>query len=129
MFIQQAAKFLFFCFISLALISCEQKKTTSGGLLFGDSNVLFPIVQDGKEGYIDKTGKIVINPQFDEAWTFSEGLAKVKIGNKLGYIDKTGKYVINPQFDKAEKFSNGLAKVDIGGNWGYIDKTGNYVWK
>jgi len=49
-----------------------------------------------KYGYIDKTGKIVIEPKFDNAWSFSEGLARVKIDDKDGYIDKTGKYVWEP---------------------------------
>lgn len=34
-----------------------------------------------------KTGQIVINPQFDEAQPFSEGLAAVRIGD-----DETGKW-------------------------------------
>ena len=54
----------------------------------------------GKWGYIDKTGKYVVNPQFDEVWSFSEGLAGVIIGDwktsKWGYIDKTGKYIWEP---------------------------------
>ena len=29
----------------------------------------------------------------------SEGLAYVKVGDKIGHIDKAGKIVINPQFD------------------------------
>ena len=42
-------------------------------------------------GYIDKTGKIVIEPQFDcSAANFSEGLARVKIDGKYGYVDKKG---------------------------------------
>ncbi|HIO50419.1 TPA: WG repeat-containing protein [Candidatus Poribacteria bacterium] len=47
--------------------------------------------------YIDKTGKYVINPQFDSAGNFSEGLAPVRIGDdktgKWGCIDKTGKFL------------------------------------
>ena len=31
----------------------------------------------GKDGYIDKTGKLVIPAQFDDAKPFSEGLAAV----------------------------------------------------
>ena len=38
----------------------------------------------------------VINPQFDEAGSFSDGLAQVKAGGRFGYIDATGKYVWNP---------------------------------
>ena len=44
---------------------------------------------------MDKTGTVVIKPQFDDACVFSDGVAKVKIGGKCGFIDKTGEFVIN----------------------------------
>ena len=59
-----------------------------------------------KYGYINPKGEIVINPQFDEAGSFSEGLADVKIGGKEGYINPKGEIVIEPQFDSAGPFSN-----------------------
>jgi WG containing repeat len=37
-------------------------------------------------GYINGKGKWAIAPQFNDASSFSEGLAKVKVGNKYGYI-------------------------------------------
>ena len=40
----------------------------------------------GKAGLIDKTGRIVINPQLDDVGFFSEGLAQVRIGDKWGFI-------------------------------------------
>ena len=52
--------------------------------------------QHGIWGYIDPSGKYVINPQFDEAGDFEDGLAPVRIGAKWGYIDKTGKYIWGP---------------------------------
>ncbi len=61
--------------------------------------------------YIPGMEFVVIPPQFDQADSFSEGLARVKIGNKWGYIDKKGKLVIQPQFDEAASFSEGLALV------------------
>lgn len=70
----------------------------------------------GKWGYIDRTGRIVINPQFEEAGDFSEGLARVKTGGKWGYIDRTGRFLVNPQFEEAGDFSQGLARVKLGGN-------------
>ena len=64
---------------------------------------LFPVYVNGKYGYIDRTGKIVVNPQFDYARDFSDGMAVVGIGDylsqKYGFIDKTGKIGVNPQFD------------------------------
>ncbi len=78
----------------------------------------------GKCGYIDSTGKVLIDAQFGEAGVFSEGLAAVRMGKLWGYIDKTGKVLIDPQFDLAEPFSEGLAAVYKGEKWGYIDKAG-----
>lgn len=50
-------------------------------------------------GYIDKSGKEVIPPQFRDAGNFSEGLAPVFIDGKIGFIDKTGKFAIKPKFE------------------------------
>ena len=64
-----------------------------------------------------------IKPQFDDAMPFSEGLARVAIGDRWGYIDKSGEYVINLQFDDAKSFEDGLACVKIDGKYGYISKS------
>lgn len=92
-------------------------------------------------GYLDKAGKFAIKPQFNNAQSFSEGLAGVQIGWRWGYINKAGAVVIKPQFDRAEPFSEGLAFAQGGGisaafllqegkvftSWGYIDTTGKWV--
>ena len=62
-----------------------------------------------KYGFIDKTGKVVIERKFDRAGGFSEGLAPVAIGKKWGYIDKRGKKVIDYKFFAAYRFSKGRA--------------------
>jgi hypothetical protein len=51
---------------------------------------LFPIEQDCRHGYIDKSGSVVIAPQFEECRGFGEGVAAVKSNGKWGYIDTTG---------------------------------------
>ena len=84
-----------------------------------------------KCGFMDMSGNYVINPRFDFAEPFSEGLALVsehKHDLRCGFVDKLGNYVIRPQFDNANSFSDGLAAVDVG-NWsyGFIDKTGTIV--
>ena len=80
-----------------------------------------------QQGYIDRNGAMVIEPQFDNAGCFSEGLAYVEVGEKYGYIDKKGKIAVKPQFDFAWDFSEGLAGVKLGEKSGYIDKSGKYV--
>jgi hypothetical protein len=82
-----------------------------------------------KYGYVDKTGKVVIKPQFDKAGDFKESFAPACINKKCGYIDKTGKFVIKPMFDDAGNFSEGLAAIEINEKYGYIDKTGKFVIK
>jgi hypothetical protein len=83
-----------------------------------------------KYGFIDRTGKTVIPPQFDLTYGFSEGLAAVQIGKKWGYIDTTGKMAITPQeFWSAKQFHNGLAQVQTKDrSVGYIDRSGKYIW-
>lgn len=124
---------LFTCLTILSLIcgylACNKMKETSVSREPSKkSNRLFRIIQNNKYGYIDKTGKVVISPQFEYAGAFSEGLAEIKIGNKCGYIDKMGKIVIPPQFDDVWPFSDGIAIVAISDKLGYIDRTGKYIW-
>src|SRR6476620_6138081 len=75
---------------------------------------LFPIEKDGKSGFIDRTGKIVIPPQFDNVTGFSEGLALATRNGKKFFIDQNGKVVFEAKFDIIDNFSEGLAAVNIG---------------
>jgi hypothetical protein len=80
---------------------------------------------NGKFGYMDESGTVVITPQFDGASNFSDGLALVNISGKSNYIDKSGKVVISSLvFSGAAKFCEGLAVVWNDLKYGYIDKTG-----
>jgi hypothetical protein len=80
-----------------------------------------------KYGYLDDNGLIAIDPKFEAAWEFTDGLARVQIGGKVGYINSQGDVVIAPTFRKAEQFSEGLAAAWKGGTYGYIDKSGKFV--
>jgi type II secretory pathway pseudopilin PulG len=109
--------------ISASLPSSDLKETPRKLLPFNAIN-------SNKIGFIDREGKVVIQPQFDglgSSGEFTEGLTPVLIGKKYGFIDETGKVVINPQFDSAAMFTDGLAAVQVNGKYGYIDKTGKIV--
>lgn len=92
-----------------------------------DSIVKF--CRKGKWGYKDWKGNVLIQPTFDEAFQFSEGLACVEKNEKLGYINAKGEWVIECQYDCATSFSEGLASVTLGEKSGYIDVEGNWVIK
>ena len=69
----------------------------------------------------------LIEPQFDHANNFSEGLASIK-KDKYGYINRDGKTVINEDFGAAHDFNGGLAKVNITGKgWSFINKEGKLI--
>lgn len=87
---------------------------------FGASSEGDSLTAGSKFGFIDKTGRVVINPKYESASPFSEGLASVRLGGKDGYIDKTGRMVIAPQFDQADSFSEGIARVAVHGKFGFI---------
>ena len=92
---------------------------------------LFPVEVEGKFGYIDKTGKIVIAPKFDYASGFTEGLAEIRVGNPetglFGYIDTSGKIVIKPKYQSAGTFSEGVAIVSDPKGQVIIDKNGKHL--
>ena len=67
----------------------------------------------------------IISKKYDDAGSFSEGLAAVEINGKWGFIDHTGKEIIPLKYDDAGSFSEGLAPVKLDGKWGQIDKNGN----
>ena len=94
---------------------------------------LAKICKDGKYGFMDKTGKIVIPTIYRQAIDFHEGLAAVKKDEKYGYIDKEGNVVLPFRFDDADYFMGGYARVhegpdsvaDSGQDYNYlIDKMG-----
>ena len=85
-------------------------KLTSGrGGVFNDGLATLAVEIDGrtKMGYIDRTGKTIIEPKFDVAYDFFDGVAKVYF---------------------SEKVTSASGPVPWTGN-GYIDKRGRFVWR
>lgn len=91
---------------------------------------LITITSNDKKGFVDKQGKVVIEPKYvTSSEYFSEELLPVNINGKWGYINKYDKVVIDPQFESAGIFKNGLASVSINGKDGLINKKGKYIIK
>lgn len=86
-------------------------------------------------GFIDETGKVIIEPRFETARDFSEGLAYVEAKDFKGFIDRFGKVVIRLPYRFAKDFHEGLAAVGMSDDrpnnhdWGYIDRSGKLVIK
>jgi serine/threonine protein kinase len=85
------------------------------------------VMKNGKYGYVDTNGKLVIPLQYQDAYDFrKEGLALVKKNKLFGFIDKNGKIKINFHYKKAKSFENGKAYV-YGVDWHYIDTKGYII--
>ena len=93
---------------------------------------------DGKFGFFDKRGRVVIQSRFSFAKSFSESRAAVcdgcrdiaegehrrVQGGRWGFINRAGDLVIPLQFEEAGSFQKGRARVKLGGHWKYIDQKG-----
>jgi hypothetical protein len=84
-------------------------------------------------GYIDTTGKVVVEPRFTRAYDFSEGLAIVLVPGtgttpaRYGYIDTSGNMAIEAKFsEEVLPFHDGYAAVQkTNGKVVFIDRQGN----
>jgi len=98
----------------------------------------YPIVKDGKLGFIDANGIEVIPPQFfpiADMAHFQDGLAAVGGPRGSGYIDPSGRYLIGPQneWGQGRPFHEGITGVLMWGRNGtsnsvaLIDQRGQVV--
>lgn len=80
------------------------------------------------DGFINRKGKIVIKPKYNEATEFNEGSALVKINKGYHLIDKQGNIIQNYNYIAMFNFKEGLAPV-MGHNkkCGYINKKNEII--
>lgn len=110
-------------------VSCESRISLPEGYHFAKESEdcqynenLTVVTKDGKYGYANTHGKIIIEPMFDMAENFDDGMALIKQGKRYGYINPKGRIVIKPQFAGAWGFWEGRAKIESNGKYGFIDK-------
>lgn len=98
--------------------------------------LLYPVKIGNQYGYVNNQGEIIISPQFNEAFYFNDGKARIGIGSlgrgikgssKYGYIDEKGQMTIIAQYREASDFKDGLAWVKVDRSFGFIDTTGQFV--
>ncbi len=99
--------------------------------IFNEGLAAFSVIDSSGEkwGFINKDGKVVINPQFKNVGRFSEGICAVENHEgKWGFIDKQGKIIINYQFNNiGERFIRNKAVVYLDKKAGLIDQKGKFV--
>lgn len=123
-------------------------------MTYGDEE-LIPVRLRGAWGFIDRTGKLAIDPQYGSTEPFSEGLAAASyidwaevdprslVEASHGFLAPDGTWAISPRERWCSSFSNGRARIRVGaiaeptgkddnyqltgGMYGFIDSTGNEV--
>jgi hypothetical protein len=85
-----------------------------------------------RKGYINTSGKWVIQPEFDQAFGFSEGQAVVRKGSKWFYISTSGKLTaISGNYQEIFDLKEGHSVVSIARRdtllFGFINKNGQEI--
>lgn len=148
-------------FLSIAIVACavllsckkQNKEQAAASQLQSDPSEWIPVKAGNNYVYVDKNGKIKLNPQINAVnmGNFVDGLAVFEVkrknvncnfdeeckSSKFGFIDKNGKIAIEPIYDRATDFNNGFSCVltnendphargcgDVTGEFNYINKFG-----
>lgn len=106
----------------------------------GDDLLAFQKDENGKFGYIDLKGTVVIQPQFTVAMAFSNGRAVVNTSedynNKFGLIDRKGSFIIKPEYNQIDFLGEDRVAVGkalnaekpyIGSKYAVADTNGNFL--
>jgi hypothetical protein len=108
---------------------------------FSEGIVAVESRETGLTGYMDRTGRIIIEPQFHSRWSFSGGVAKVNVSikvksarskqfiseRKFTYVNTQGKLIVPPQFDDCEDFTEGRGIVELNNDYGCLDASGRCI--
>lgn len=92
---------------------------------------LYRIQVGGKCGFINEKGKLIIDPQFDNAFCFFwDSVCYAQIGNKKGLINMHGDFVVqlDTVINWVYKFENDIAVfITKSGKYGIINKLGKTI--
>jgi hypothetical protein len=79
-------------------------------------------------GYVDRTGELVLEPRYDRAEPFSEGLAWVEEAGLGAFIDPEGRRIIPATVARAGQVSEGRVWLEYGPDQvGFVDTQGRPV--
>lgn len=85
---------------------------------------LIPATDENRWGFIDTTGKWILQPQFDFCEPYSEGMALIERNGRFGFVDLHGELIINPVYEEADNFYSGVTIVFDGEYYGAINRFG-----
>jgi WG containing repeat len=90
------------------------------------SDGMLAVKENGKWGYINNNGDVVVKAKYDSCETFKYGYGRVMMNKKWGIIDKSGTEIIEPKYENILPGENGLF-IYFDKYWGVMDKTGKIL--
>jgi hypothetical protein len=89
------------------------------GSVYG-SDLLHQVSKEGRFGYINANGEIVIPIEFDEINYYENGIAIARKGSQSGFIDQRGDLLTPIIYENITEFSEDMAWVKKDGKWGIL---------
>lgn len=92
----------------------------------------FPVKRDGNWGFVDESGKVLVEPAWDKVRGFKEDMAAIKKHERWGFVDLSGRVIVPPErWTTVYDFKEGSAWVieskDGETNQGRIDLQGKFT--
>lgn len=86
------------------------------------------VKKDGKVGFVNEWGELVIPLVYDGAWEFTDNMALVRQGEERFWIDTAGNRLFDWNWARGSRMRNGHATVITEeGLYGVIDRNGDQV--
>ncbi len=85
---------------------------------------LFPAGKAGKTGFVNSSGKWIIEPQFDEVGNFHEKIATFRKYSTWGLLGMDGSIINEASWDEIKNFSAGKAVAKAGDKFYLLDTNG-----
>ncbi|MDO7853323.1 WG repeat-containing protein [Hymenobacter convexus] len=83
-----------------------------------------PHQENGRWGFADSGGRLVIPAQFTAAEPFKNGRAVVAKDGAYGVVSEDGKEIIAPAYDALNPYAGGYARARVGDAYTFIDGKG-----
>ena len=84
---------------------------------------------NGKYGFINKSGELVVPCIFNSAHDYKDGCARVGLNNKYGLINSSGEEITKIIYDFIGGFIEGIAEVCLNNKYGFIDFNGKEIFQ
>lgn len=94
----------------------------------GGQRMAHPGASNGKYGYVDTLGQVLVPPTYDHATRFRNGFAVVGKSGRQGAVDRTGRLVVPCEWQRLGRFEAGVfvggQEVDGAMRFSLVDTVG-----